>query len=169
MGELNCQQCQYRHEDNGNCTAIGGFCTAVPAAHCRLLREYLSTGSTPKEVTGIFQKACAQAREIEDGLNADDYSIDRMVELMKADKAGRVLILPCKVGDTVYFVNAQHILEFTVVGYAVIETGVSWVYSEHVFRSGHTSERTFSPDRIGKIVFLSREEAEKALEARKDG
>lgn len=32
MEQLNCLRCAYRHEDNGNCTAAGGFCTAVPAA-----------------------------------------------------------------------------------------------------------------------------------------
>lgn len=89
---------------------------------------------------------------------------DRLRELAEADKDGRVLILPCKVGDTVYFANAKHILEFTVVGYAVDETGISWVYSEHVDKTGHTYERTFSPDRIGKTTFLTREEAEKALQ-----
>ena len=97
---------------------------------------------------------------------------DRLREFAEADKDGRVLILPCKVGDTVYFANAKHILESTVVGYAVDETGISWVYSEHVDKTGHTYEHTFSPDRIGKTTFLSREEAEKALqemEGKKDG
>lgn len=97
---------------------------------------------------------------------------DRLRELAEADKDGRVLILPCKVGETVYFVNAKQILEFAVVGYAVDETGISWVDSEHVDKTGHTYERTFSPDRIGKTTFLSREEAEKALqemEGKKDG
>lgn len=40
--EPNCLKCHYRHEDNGNCTATGGFCTAVPAAHCPLLKELLA-------------------------------------------------------------------------------------------------------------------------------
>lgn len=88
---------------------------------------------------------------------------DRLRELAEADKDGRVLILPCKVGDTVYFVNKQ-ILEFAVVGYAVDETGISWVHSEHVDKIGDTNERTFSPDRFGKNTFFTREEAEKALQ-----
>ena len=50
MENLNCLRCRFRHEDNGNCTAIGGFCTAVPAAHCQLLREYLDTGLTPEKI-----------------------------------------------------------------------------------------------------------------------
>ena len=44
MGNVNCLRCRFRHKDNGNCTAVGGFCTAVPAAHCPLLREYLDGG-----------------------------------------------------------------------------------------------------------------------------
>ena len=35
----NCIGCPYIHPDNGNCTAVGGFCTAVPAAHCPLIPE----------------------------------------------------------------------------------------------------------------------------------
>ena len=38
----NCLKCNYMHKDNGNCTAVGGFCTAVPAAHCPLLKELLA-------------------------------------------------------------------------------------------------------------------------------
>lgn len=44
MENVNCLRCRFRHKDNGNCTAVGGFCTAVPAAHCPLLREYLGGG-----------------------------------------------------------------------------------------------------------------------------
>ena len=90
-----------------------------------------------------------------------------LLRLPAADVAP--VVLPCKVGDTVYFVNAKQILEFTVVGYAVDETGISWVYSEHVDKTGNTNERTFSPDRFGKNTFLTREEAERAMEGKKDG
>lgn len=33
----NCIGCEWIHPDNGNCTIVGGFCTAVPAAHCPLI------------------------------------------------------------------------------------------------------------------------------------
>ena len=98
----------------------------------------------------------------------DAYDVvDAVIDLPAADVAP--VVLPCKVGDTVYFVNAKQILEFTVVGYAVDETGISWVYSEHVDKTGNTNERTFSPDRFGKNTFLTREEAERAMEGKKDG
>ena len=35
----NCIGCPHIHPDNGNCEAVGGFCTAVPAAHCPLIPE----------------------------------------------------------------------------------------------------------------------------------
>ena len=35
----NCIGCHHIHPDNGNCIAVGGFCTAVPAAHCPLIPE----------------------------------------------------------------------------------------------------------------------------------
>ena len=147
----------------------GNFCDI---AQCRDSACKYDKNCTQKEVwerlkayedAGLSPQACTEAREIEETLSGYDYSISRMVELMKADVEGRVVVLPCKVGDTIYFVNAKHILEFTVVGYAMDETGISWVYSEHVDKTGHTYERTFSSDRIGKTTFLSREEAEKAM------
>lgn len=33
----NCLRCDSMHPDNGNCTEVGGFFTAVPAAHCPLI------------------------------------------------------------------------------------------------------------------------------------
>lgn len=155
-------------------TFEGNFCDI---AQCRELLCPYDGNCTQKEVwerlkayedAGLSPQACAEAREIEETLSGCDYSISRMVELMKADKDGRLVVLPCKVGDTVYFVNAKQILEFAVVGYAVDETGISWVHSEHVDKIGNTNERTFSPDRFGKNTFFTREEAEKALQEMED-
>ena len=95
MERLNCLRCAYRHEDNGNCTVAGGFCTAVPAAHCRLLKEYLDTGLTPED--------CAEYRKFEDEIIASGKAFGRLIELLKADKEGRVVVLPCKVGGTVIY------------------------------------------------------------------
>ncbi len=39
---LNCLKCHHRHHENGNCVAVGGFCTAVPAAYCPLIPELLA-------------------------------------------------------------------------------------------------------------------------------
>ena len=120
------------------------------------LAAYEDTGLSPEKVSWMKEV-------VEAAFDNDTSRIERAHNLHVADKEGRVVVLPCKVGDTVYFVNAKKILEFAVVGYAVDETGISWVYSEHVDKTGHTNERTFSPDRFGKNTFFTREEAEKAL------
>lgn len=141
METLNCIRCDFRHKDNGNCTAVGGFCTAVTAAHCPMLRKYLDTGLTPEQ--------CENAKVIIESAFSDDTSkAERIRELLKADQDGRLVVLPCKPGDTVYMIswrlNGRHKIE------------------ERVFCLTY-----FDPAKCGKDYFLSREEAEKALEAMK--
>ena len=160
-------------------TFEGNFCDI---AQCRELPCPYDGNCTQKEVwerlkayedAGLSPQACAEAREIEETLSGCDYSISRMVELMKADVEGRVLILPCKVGDTIYFARANPILQYKVTGYEMGEVSISQVRSKHVDKeTGLTFNFTFRPGSIGKTVFLSREEAEKALqemEGKKDG
>ena len=88
MEKNNCLRCNFRHKDNGNCTAVGGFCTAVPAAHCPLLRKYLDTELTPEQ--------CETAKTIIESVFSDDTSkAERIRELLKADQDdGRLVILP---------------------------------------------------------------------------
>ena len=50
------------------------------------------------EDTGLSPIACEESAKIEKGLSEGGYSISRMVELMCADKEGRVVVLPCR-GD----------------------------------------------------------------------
>ena len=142
-------------------TFEGNFCDI---AQCRELPCPYGNNCMQKQVwerlrgyedTGLSPQACAEAREIEETLSSCDYSISRMVDLMKADRDGRVLILPCKVGDTVY--RLQYIEQtpgrFTV-GIVPIKFALIWL------------------EAFGETVFLSREEAEKALqkmEGKKDG
>lgn len=108
------------------------------------------------EDAGLSPQACAEAREIEETLSVCDYSISRMAELMKADKDGRVVVLPCKVGDTVYFGLLGRIIEKQVFSI------VSFSNSTRIYCGG-TSEY-FRPEDIGKTFFLTSEEAEKALQ-----
>ena len=97
MEKINCLRCNFRHTENGNCTAVGGFCTAVPAAHCPLLREYLDTGLEPEAVETV--KIALAAKNMVDLETINNTPISRLVELADADKDGRVVVLPCKVGE----------------------------------------------------------------------
>jgi hypothetical protein len=161
MGNVNCLRCRFRHEDNGNCTAVGGFCTAVPAAHCPLLREYLDTGLEPA--------MCANYKTFEDEAISKGVPFKRIVALMEADRAGRLVVLPCKPGDTVYEVTSRKtISEYRVKAIRVelFCTAIEWDIT-----AGFVDKSIFGVpvDEIGKTVFLTREEAEKALETMKNG
>lgn len=160
-------------------TFEGNFCDI---GQCRELPCKYDGNCTQKEVwerlkayedSRLSPQACAEAREIEETLSSYDYSISRMVELMKADVEGRVVVPPCKVGETIYFARANPILQYKVTGYEMGEASISQVRSKHVDKeTGLTFNFTFRPSSIGKTVFLSREEAEKALqemEGKKDG
>ena len=150
-------------------TFEGNFCDI---AQCRDLACQQSGNCTQKEVwerlkayedAGLSPQACAEAREIEETLSGYDYSISRMVELMKADVEGRVLILPCA-PDAIYWEKVSGILaQSRFEGLHVYEDGT-------IKYAGYGME--ICAEDIGKTVFLSREEAEKALqemEGKKDG
>ena len=87
MEKNNCLRCNFRHKDNGNCTAVGGVCTAVPAAHCPLLRQYLDTGLTPEKVSALVKDWSDLCTII-----GECGGIDRLRELAEADKDGRVVV-----------------------------------------------------------------------------
>lgn len=140
-------------------TFEGNFCDI---AQCRELLCPYDGNCTQKEVwerlkayedSRLSPQACAEAREIEETLSGCDYSISRMVELMKADKDGRVVILPCKVGSIVYRV-------FTIDGKApvMLETRIKTL--------GQAADVAQLLGKRNKVinVFLTREEAEKALQ-----
>lgn len=156
MERPNCLRCAYRHEDNGNCTAAGGFCTAVPAAHCRLLQEYLDTGLTPKDY--------ARAAEIDDILLDNYYPIGRICELIKADREGLVVVLPCKVGGEVYSTlddfGRLHQCRATYVRLDE-RPYLNIVALEPVDYESSRYGASFGA--FGRTVFLTREEAEEAL------
>lgn len=93
----------------------------------------------------------------------------RLRELAEADKDGRLVVLPCKVGDTVYEVTSRK----TISEYRVkaIRVELFCTFIEWDIVAGFVDKSIFGVpvDEIGKTVFLTREEAEKALEAMKDG
>ena len=143
------------------------FETAV----CERLAAYEDTGLYPESVEAL--KLHMMGKAISEITEFDGLPIDRLRELAEADKDGRVLILPCKVGDTIYFARANPILQYKVTGYEMGEASISQVRSKHVDKeTGLTFNFTFRPSSIGKTVFLTHEEAEKALqemEGKKDG
>ena len=154
MEKNNCLRCNFRHKDNGNCTAVGGFCTAVQAAHCLLLREYLDTGMEPA--------MCANYKTFEDEAISKGVTFKRIIALMEADRTGRLVVQPCKMGDVLYRASPSGVVVHRVAN--VVYRGITnrW-YIDTIPNLPYASEE------LGKTTFLTREEAEKALEAMKDG
>lgn len=151
MASVNCLRCNFMHNDNGNCTAVGGFCTAVRASSCPLLRQYLDTGLTP-ERCAEFARADAEGRYIV-MRDAEQEGVARLRELAEADRDGRLVVLPCEVGTATYYIHYP-IAVYPDKSEPEIKRGIFTLCDL---------------DRVGHSVFLTREEAEKELEAMRDG
>lgn len=111
------------------------------------LMQYEDTRLEPEEID-MDHEAEEQLRQL-----CRDCDLDRLEKLAEADRDGRVVVLPCKVGDTVYRIFNPPSREPVISAHTLMSVDyiVRWI------------------DKFGKTVFLTREEAEKALEAMKDG
>ena len=109
------------------------------------------------EDTGLEPAMCANYKTFEDEAISKGVTFKRIIALMEADRAGRLVVLPCKMGDTVYRLFAGN-PDNPVIATLKINT-----VAEAVKLIGKMGMHKY----IG--TFLTREEAEKALEAWKDG
>ena len=128
------------------------------------LKAYEDTGLEPEAVETVKLALCAKHMVDLETLN--NTPISRLVELAEADKDGRVVVLPCKRGDELWtYCNhpVKRVYSFTV-------SDVSTLNGRTVLNT--LGLGTIGPEDVGKTVFLTREEAEKALqemEGKKDG
>lgn len=161
MGNVNCLRCRFRHEDNGKCTAVGGFCTAVTAAHCTLLRQYLDTGMTPE----AFQSFVVFFQDLIGNQKASE-ALDRFRQLAEADKDGRLVVLPFNKALT----NADRIRAATNQQLAKLLYDNQKEFCRLMYKNlGFEDELEFSEDYSDILAWLNTsEKAEKALEAMKD-
>lgn len=146
-------------------TPGGSFCEGGACSQRKAwerLKEYEDTKRRPEEVRALnrlFDYALNESRTLQEQLAL----IERLRELAKADKDGRLVVLPyCKLGDTVYWLHDKKITECRVYRIQENTKGVQIAIKSTV------SHGVFSVDNyFGKTIFLTREEAEKALEGRK--
>ena len=118
------------------------------------VRAYEATGLTP-ERCAEFARADAEGRYIV-MRDAEQEGVARLRELAEADKDGRLVVLPCKVGDTVYRLFAGN-PDNPVIATLKINT-----VAEAVKLIGKMGMHKY----IG--TFLTREEAEKVLEGKRN-
>jgi hypothetical protein len=128
------------------------------------LAAYEDTGLTPEEIKAPFTEdtminLAAQALGVEPS---------RLRELAEADKDGRVVVLPCKVGDTVYMIErifdidngvCDEICARKVIGHGGNNLNQLWLVG-----SGGICNAYIFVSEFGKTVFLTREEAERAIQ-----
>lgn len=148
------------------------------------LAAYEDSGLTPEQVDALkiasMGKAVAQITEFE-GL-----PIARLRELAVADQEGRVIVLPCKGTDKLYVVGTKQIVECSIAEMYLMDDETieylvnfecidncdgcpfnSWereTVSDEYHCGGEYGDGSVNSKNFGKTVFLTREEAEKALQ-----
>ena len=105
----------------------------------------------------IFNRLC----DLTDILG-DDYDLDRLKEMVEADKEGKCVVMPCKPGDTVYYIGGLYntlikpvTVEEVYVGDGVFSIGVSSGFTIFTLQESEW--------------YKTEKEAESALEKMKEG
>ncbi len=145
--------------EDGQLYACGnGLCSDgnIECANCRYaneaflkLAEYENVGLQPEHIDSI---------------------IEQLLGYLDAEQAGLLIDLPCKVGDCVYFITQELDIKKgsckkVIDEYIITEIrGNKYNPLWFMASSKRCVHRDFHPTEIGKTVFLTREEAEKALE-----
>jgi len=135
-----------------------GYPRNIPEERFLRLAAYEDT-RLPPERCAEFARADAEGR-YSVMRDAEQDGVARLRELAEADKAGRLVVLPCKVGDTIYHISKVRTSHFEDDKIIIDDEG-RWKIYEMPFELIHLPY-------IGKSYFLTREEAEKALEAMSD-
>lgn len=162
----------YKHAYYPRCfkePCYGGGCKIKDCpfeiAVCERLAAYEDTGLTPKEATALgelFDYALKESKTLTEQLTL----LKHIRKLAEADKDGRVVVLPCKVGDGLWTFCShpvEQVYSFTV-------TDISTLNGRTLLNTSRCG--VMDARDVGKTVFLTREEAKKALqemEGKKDG
>lgn len=113
------------------------------------------TGTKEKErpsYMDLYQHLSA----IEDILG-EEYDLDRIQQLVDADRNGKCIILPCKKGDTVWRIVHDAIPHITKdkCTEIVVDNGNIWV--------GLIGNKKMSGWNFGNVLFLTQQEAKNTL------
>ena len=132
------------------------------------LRErdaYRATGLTPEDVKKLKEEQLDTRGAMLLGrlmaVELKHVNRKRLKELIEADKDGRVVVLPCKVGDTVYFrtYDCNGTVDLGIQPHKVTD-----IMGNTIVRvRGKYTDVGLLLDQYGISWFLTREEAEKAL------
>ena len=143
------------------CLGVGGNCAMnckwEEAAWSRLA-AYEDTGLTPEEIKELLHDTTGPLHR-------------KLGEWIDADASGRLVVLPCKVGDTLWVTGRDNVpreMELETPDIRTVCTDEDNLCMSMCNRKpdGFCAYRLRNDGAdIGKTVFLTREEAEAALEA----
>lgn len=160
---MDCQKCEADWTGKHSKPMVD--CTAL---YCRnrlkdRLAAYEDRGCAPEEVLpkDKADEIALKLMRLADLESLCNYT--RLRELAEADKDGRVVVPPCKVGDKLYEVTGRKTI--SVYKVKAIRVELFGLFIEWNIVEGFVwqSLAGINAGEIGKTVFLTREEAEKAL------
>ena len=121
----------------------------IDAANC--LAAYEDTGMEPEDL----KKAFNETASLKLAAQALRTTPDHLHDLLQAEQDGRLVVLPCKVGDHVWADGREAIVVW-FFGYKTER----YLHAQFFDNAKYTDIPFYE---IGKTVFLTREEAEAAL------
>ncbi len=119
------------------------------------LAAYETSGLEPEEVAAI--EAVLIGRKIAEIKEINGVPIKRLNELAQAEKDGCLVVLPCKVGDTVYRVAKRK---------KYINNPKNTMYIKEIVIKPENVHKYINE--VGRTVYLTREEAEAVLKGAHD-
>ena len=126
-----------------------GYPRNTPEERFLKLAAYEDTRLEPEEIKTIIERYHAFRSAISDETGQPMVSWTRAGEICRAEKDGRLVVLPCKPGQMVW-------AESPVRGraYSFKALDITWIIE--------------NTERFGREIFLTREEAEVALKKREE-
>ena len=143
-------------------TFEGNFCEI---ARCKEVKCPYDTACSQKQVWERLKAYEDSRLSPEDAANlhailrlGDGMTLMRLRELAVADQEGRVIVLPCEVGHAAYWVHNGIITDCRINRIQVNRKGAFLCLKSNKFHGAFRVDVC-----LDKTVFLTREEAEKAL------
>lgn len=132
------------------CFGKKDFCDDIEG--CRFCEFADGSGSVSEDEIGLILSK----------IFGEDYDLDRLKELVQADREERCVVHPLKSDDEVYIILLSRVFLFEV-------TSAVWYRESPIYKAMHGIHLcyVFNQDDIGKTVFLTREEAEATLKKMK--
>lgn len=150
---------RYTYQENGKWRMCIGD-TEYSGKAVDRLAAYEDTGLEPEEIR-ILQKRYESFRGATSDVTGQPIvDFDRLRELARADREGRCVVLPCQPGDHIWIDGRKAIIE-EFFGYETERYFHAQFYDNMQYIDVPFGD-------IGKTVFLTRKEAEAALEGIKN-